>query len=297
MAIRGALERMQPRRAIVTVATEHNAVLETARWAERQGYELRVLPVDRQGLIDEDQAVAAIDDQVALVAVMAVNNEIGVTQPLDRIAARAREIGALFFCDAVQGFGRMGLPLETIDMVAIAAHKVHGPAGIGALWLRDGLDLPPLLHGGGQEKGLRPGTLPTALCVGFGVAADQLNGWWEDDMATVEALWRRAIKGFGGDWVINGSTKRRYRGNLNIRREGVDANRLISELREVAFSAGSACASGSGRPSHVLKAIGLSEAEARSSIRIGFGRFTTADQIDQAILLINAAAERQLEWA
>ena len=297
MAIRGALEVMHPRRAIVTVATEHNAVLETARWAERQGADLRILPVDADGLIDEEQAVAAIDETVALVAVMAVNNEIGVMQPLERVSARAREVGALFFCDAVQGFGRMGLPLETTDMVAIAAHKVHGPAGIGALWLREGLDLPPLLYGGGQQDGLRPGTLPTALCVGFGAAADQLNGWWEDDVATVDALWRRAVKAFGGDWIINGSKRRRYRGNLNIRRDGIDANRLISEVREVAFSAGSACASGTGRPSHVLKAIGLSEAQARSSVRLGFGRFTTAAQIDEAALLINAAAERQLEWA
>jgi cysteine desulfurase len=135
------------------------------------------------------------------------------------------------------------------------------------------------------------------LCVGFGAAADQLNGWWRDDLAQVDLLWGRAIKAFGHDWTINGSVKRRYRGNLNIRRDGVDANRLISDVRQVAFSAGSACASGSGRPSHVLKAIGLSEAQARSSIRIGFGRFTTEAQIDEAAALINAAVDRQLEWA
>src|SRR6478736_8155180 len=151
MAIKGALALMQPRRTIVTVATEHSAVLETARWAEREGAELRILPVDADGLIDEEQALAAIDDAVALVAVMAVNNEIGVMQPLARVSARAQEVGALFFCDAVQGFGRMGLPIETTDMIAIAAHKVHGPTGIGALWLRDGLELPPLIHGGSQQ--------------------------------------------------------------------------------------------------------------------------------------------------
>jgi cysteine desulfurase len=296
-AIRGALELMAPRRTIVTVATEHSCVLETARWLERQGCELRILPVDAHGLIDEEQAIAAIDDGVALVAIMAVNNEIGVMHPLARVSARARDVGALFFCDMVQGFGRMGLPMETTDIVALAAHKVHGPGGIGALWLRDGLDLPPLLIGGGQQDGLRPGTLPTALCVGFGAAADQLNGWWEDDLATVDALWRRATRAFGPDWIVNGSTKRRYRGNLNIRRDGIDANRLISEVRQVAFSAGSACASGTGRPSHVLKALGLTEPQARSSIRIGFGRFTTEAEIDEAALLINAAAEAQLEWA
>jgi len=297
MAILGAIALMRPRRTIVTVATEHNAVLETARWAERQGAELRILSVDADGLIDEELALAAIDETVALVAVMAVNNEIGVMQPLARISARAQEVGALFFCDAVQGFGRMGLPIETTDMVAIAAHKVHGPAGIGALWLRDGLELPPLIHGGSQQDGLRAGTLPTALCVGFGAAADQLNGWWQDDLAHVDALWHHTVKALGREWTINGSIKRRYRGNLNIRRDGLDSSRLISELRDVALSAGSACASGSGLPSHVLKAIGLTDAQARSSLRIGFGRFTTEAEIDQAALLINAAVERQMEWA
>jgi cysteine desulfurase len=297
MAILGGWRLMQPRRAIVTVATEHNCVLETARWAARNGAELRVIGVDAEGLIDLDEAATLIDAEVALVAVMAVNNEIGVIQPLAELSALAHASGALFFCDAVQGYGRTALPLDTIDMVAITAHKIYGPAGIGALWLRDGLALPPLLHGGGQQEGLRPGTLPTALCAGFGAAAARLAAGWEDELRHAEAMFHRAVDALGPDWRVNGSVTRRYPGNLNVRRDGIDANRLISEVRDVAFSAGSACASDSGRPSHVLTALGLGPDAARSSIRLGFGTPTTADAVDEAMARINAAAERQLIWA
>ena len=296
-AIAGAVSLMAPRNVIVTVATEHDCVLETARWAARNGCELRILGVDRQGLIDLDEAAAAIDGRVALVAVMAVNNEIGVVQPIEAVSALARAAGALFFCDAVQAFAKIRLPLETIDLVAVSAHKIYGPAGIGALWLRDGLALPPLLHGGGQQGGARSGTVPTALCAGFGAAAEQADDGRHDDMRHVEALHRRALKALGPAWRINGSVEHRYPGNLNVRRDGVQADRLLSEVREVAFAVGSACASGSGRPSHVLKALGLSDAEARSSIRLGIGNPTTDGEIDAAMAQINAAAERQLAWA
>jgi cysteine desulfurase len=222
-----------------------------------------------------------------VVAAMLVNNEIGVIQPIAELAAQAHDAGALFFCDAVQGYGRVPLS-DTCDLIAISAHKIHGPKGIGALWVRDGVELEPLLLGGGQEGGIRSGTLSPALCAGFGAAAAL--------MATpdtrLEPLWTRALSHIH-DWQINGSTEHRYHGNLNIRREGLDAARLISELRAVAFSAGSACASGSGRPSHVLKAIGLTDAQARSSIRLGFGRYTTEAEIDEALTLITAAADRQ----
>jgi cysteine desulfurase len=295
-AMAGGVAAVASRRAIVTVATEHSCVLETARHLERQGMELRVLPVDRDGLLDLDNAATAIDRDVALVAVMAVNNEIGVIQPLDAIARLAHSVGALFLCDAVQGFGRVPLPAEA-DMIALSAHKIHGPGGIGALWLRDDLALPPLLHGGGQQHGLRPGTLPTALCVGFGAAARQADLHRDRDAAHVAALSASALAALGPAWQLNGSATRRYRGNLNLRQDGVDAARLISELRDVAFSAGSACASGSGRPSHVLQAIGLATREARSSIRLGFGRFTTAAEIEEAAAAIARAAQRQLEWA
>jgi cysteine desulfurase len=182
--------------------------------------------------------------------------------------------------------------MHACDLVAVSAHKIHGPKGVGALWIRDGVEIEPLLHGGGQEGGLRSGTLSPALCVGFGEAARLLVERREEDAAHVEQLWDMAREATS-DWILNGSAERRYKGNLNIRREGLDAARLISEVREVAFSAGSACASGSGRPSHVLRALGLSEAQARSSIRLGFGRYTSEDDLRTALSLIVEAADRQ----
>jgi cysteine desulfurase len=294
-ALQGAITRT-PRRKIVTIATEHACVLDTAEWLARNGVELVVLPVLANGLVDLDVAAAAIDDRTAMVAAMLVNNEIGVIQPIHALARLAHDAGALFFCDAVQGFGRVDLPLDVCDLVAISAHKLHGPKGIGALWLRDGLDWPPLIHGGGQQQGLRSGTLSPMLCAGFGVAARLAEQRHNQDRHHIKDLSDIADRLFEG-WTINGDRVSRYVGNLNLRRVGVDANRLISDVREIAFSAGSACASGSGRPSHVLRALGLSEVEARSSIRLGFGRYTTQEEIEQAASLINQAAARQLEWA
>jgi cysteine desulfurase len=264
-ALKGAFTRLPPgRRRIVTFATEHAAVLDTAEWLGRLGAEVDLLPVDGHGLIDLDLAEKRITNRTGLIAAMLVNNEIGVIQPVEQLGALARARGALFLCDAVQGFGRAPLPLHACDMVALSAHKVHGPKGIGALWVRECVSLEPLLHGGGQEGGVRSGTMSPALCVGFGVAAGLLVERAEDDHRHVSRLAETARAYLGG-WTINGSSGRRYAGNLNIRRPGVDAARLIADVRQVAFSAGSACASGSGRPSHVLRAIGLSDAEARST--------------------------------
>jgi cysteine desulfurase len=228
---------------------------------------------------------------------MLVNNEIGVIQPVAQIAQLARSRGALFFCDAVQGFGRVPLTLDSCDMVAISGHKVHGPKGIGALWVRNGLPLDPLLHGGGQEGGLRSGTLSPALCVGFGEAARLLVERGDEDRDHVERLWATALSMLGNRWSLNGSADHRYHGNLNIRGDGVDAARLISEVRQVAFSAGSACASGSGRPSHVLAALGLTDRQARSSLRFGFGRYTTEKQLLDALSIVDGYAILQLDGA
>ena len=229
---------------------------------------------------------------VELLAIMLINNEIGTIQPIADLAAAAHAQNKLFLCDAVQAFGRMPIP-DGPDMIAISAHKIHGPKGIGALWVRDGVSLTPQMLGGGQEQGMRSGTLSPALCAGFGAAAKLAAERMETDAAHVSALWDRALAAFA-DWTINGATAERYKGNLNLRREGVDAARLISECRNIAFSAGSACASGSGRPSHVLRAIGLTDAQAKSSIRLGFGRYTTAEEIDIAAEAINRAAEAML---
>lgn len=283
-ALNLAIKGSRPRR-IVTVATEHAAVLDTARWMAGQGTELLVLPVDGDGLVDPDAVVAAVGGPGTLVAVMRVNNEIGVIQPWQAFARRAREKGALLLCDAVQGYGRLEMPPDC-DLIALSAHKIHGPKGIGALWVRDGVTLEPQMHGGGQEAGLRSGTLSPALCAGFGAAALL-------DCASDPALWDRAREILGADWVLNGSATHRYRGNLNIRRPGLDSARLMSELREIAISAGSACASGSGRPSHVLSALGLAAADARSSLRIGFGRDSRLDDVERAMQMIRAAAEGQ----
>jgi len=284
------------RRKIVTIATEHACVLDTAVWLAQHGVELVVLPVLTNGLVDLDAAAAAIDDRTALVAAMLVNNEIGVIQPIAELAGMAHRAGALFFCDAVQGFGRVGLPLDSCDLVAVSAHKIHGPKGIGALWLRDGLDWPALIHGGGQQQGLRSGTLSPMLCAGFGAAAALAQDRREQDSLHLSLLSKLAGDLFE-DWTLNGDPLRRYSGNRNLRRDGIDANRLISEVRDVAFAAGSACASGSGRPSHVLRALGLSDSQARGSIRLGFGRYTTQEELREAASLINQAAARQLEWA
>jgi cysteine desulfurase len=296
-ALKGVASRLPPdRRRMVALATEHAAVLDTVGWLGSQGFDVEILAVDPDGLVDLAYLDALLGRPTGLVAAMLVNNEIGVVQPVEAIAAAARAAGALFLCDAVQGFGRVPVPLHACDLVALSAHKVHGPKGIGALWVRDGVELDPLLHGGGQEGGLRSGTLSPALCVGFGEAARLLVERWDDDRGHVERLWATALSLMSG-WTLNGSAEQRYRGNLNLRRDGVDAARLISELRGVAFSAGSACASGSGRPSHVLAELGLTDREARSSLRLGFGRYTSEKELVDALAQIDAAADRQLDFA
>ena len=291
-ALKGTMEKApKERNRIVTVATEHAATLDTCEWLAGRGYEVVVLPVQRDGLVNPDVARAAIDERTATVAVMLVNNEIGVIQPVAEIADMARSVGALMLCDAVQGFGRMNIP-DGPDLVAIAAHKIHGPKGIGALWMRKGSEPAELIHGGGQELGLRSGTQAPALCVGFGAAAKLAKERMTRDQDHVGKLAIAAREALGTEWVVNGSLHCRYDGNLNVRREGVDGARLIGDLRDIAFSLGSACASGSGRPSHVLKAIGLGR-EARSSIRLGFGRYTTRTELVDACRRIADAARRQ----
>lgn len=287
IAIQGA-----PAGGIVTIATEHAAVLDTVDAMRRAGRDVTILPVGPDGLVDMDAARDAIRPGVALVAAMLVNNEIGVIQPVEALAALTREAGALFLCDTVQGYGRVTVP-HGCDMVAISAHKIHGPKGIGALWLRDGVKPAPLIHGGGQEGGLRSGTLSPALCAGFGVAARLMREQADADRAHVESLASLARDLFP-DWRLNGSATARYPGNLNLRRDGIDGARLLSHCRNIAFSLGSACASGSGRPSHVLRALGLTDGQARGSVRIGFGRYTTPEELERAAEALNEAAVAQV---
>ena len=286
-ALNIALRGCAPGRAgkpVAVSAIEHSAVLDTA--LDLRG-DTTILPVDRDGLVDPQVALPA---GVGIVSVMQVNNEIGTIQPIADLYARAKAEGALFVCDAVQAAGKM--PIAEADLIAISAHKFHGPKGIGALWVRDGIALEPPTTGGGQENGLRSGTLSPALCAGMGVAAELAAERLAADEVHVAALWKRARELFAG-WQLNGSAERRYKGNLNIRREGIDVGRLISDVREVMFSAGSACASETGKPSRILAAIGLTQAQSRGSLRLGFGRYTTAEQLERAAKLINDAAAQQ----
>ena len=294
-AIKGTLERSE-RRRVVTIATEHAAVLDTCEWLEAQGMQIVRLPVGPDGLLDLGEAAAAIDERTALVAAMLVNNEIGVIQPVAELAELAHNVGAIMLCDAVQGFGRIPFPLGP-DLIAISGHKIHGPKGVGGLWMRKGAEPRALLHGGGQELGLRSGTLSPALCAGFGEAARLAFECHERDHDHVAKLWEVALSSFSDDWIINGSVTNRYHGNLNLRLDGLDAARLLAELRNIAFSLGSACASGSGRPSHVLRALGLTERDARSSIRLGFGRYTGEAELRSACRHIIRVAREQQEWA
>lgn len=268
---------------VLASAIEHAAVLDTARNTGAS----TIWPVDGDGLIVADPP---LDLAPRLIATMQVNNEIGTVQPVKQAAKLARKHGALLLVDAVQAAGRM--PIAEADLIAISAHKLHGPKGIGALWVRDGVALDPVITGGGQEGAVRSGTLSPALCAGFGAAVALALKRMEADAAHVQRLWRTARELFP-DWTLNGSAQDRWHGNLNLRRKGLDVNRLMSEVRDVAFSAGSACASGSGRSSHVLKAIGLSDAQARTSIRLGFGRYTSLAEIEAAAAAINRAAKEQ----
>ncbi|MCY1669776.1 cysteine desulfurase family protein [Novosphingobium sp. SL115] len=276
------------RKRLAVSAIEHAAVLDTARFVDP---DVALLPVDGEGLVDP---AVAVPQGTGLVAVMQVNNEIGTVQPVDALAARAQAAGALFLCDAVQGAGKIAVP-QGADMIAVSAHKLYGPKGIGALWVRDGIDLQPLIHGGGQEGGLRSGTLSPALCAGFGAAAALCTSLGASDAQHVEKLWNLARGLFEG-WMLNGSAEARWRGNLNVRLAGLDVSRVLSECRSVAFSAGSACASGSGRPSHVLRALGLSDRDSKTAIRLGFGRYTGEQELEQAAAAILAAARSQGVW-
>ena len=265
-------------------AIEHAAVLDTAKSAGK----CHELNVAKDGQCNTKQDVPA---DTRLVAVMQVNNEIGTIQPTIDWHRKAKEANALYLCDAVQAYGKM--EVTAADMIAISAHKFHGPKGVGALWIRGGLELDEVQTGGGQENGLRAGTLSPALIAGMGAAALEAKERMAADADHVAQLWHRARDIFA-DWDVNGSEDARYFGNLSLRRKGIDVNRLMSECRTIMFSAGSACASGSGRTSHVLKAIGLSDKQSKNTIRLGFGRYTTMDEIEKAATAINAAAAAQL---
>ncbi|TRW14904.1 cysteine desulfurase family protein [Glacieibacterium frigidum] len=293
-ALKGVVTALgQTRRRIVTLATEHSCVLATAEYLASIGGAVTVLPVKPDGLVDLDVLAAALGDDVALVSAMLVNNEIGVVQPVRAIADLAHAAGALMHCDAAQGFGKLPCAVDDlgVDLLSLTAHKIYGPKGIGALYRRAGVALTPLLHGGGQEDG-RSGTLPPALCIGLGEAANIAGARMAEDAAHATLLRDRLLAALDGGYQVNGSMDARWPGNLNLSFDGVDGARLLPALRGIAVSSGSACASAGGRASHVLAALGLDAAAARSSLRLGWGRFTTVAEIDAAAAELNAVVSR-----
>jgi cysteine desulfurase len=280
------------RRRIVTVATEHNCGLETARYLESLGAQLTVLPVRADGVLDIGDFTRAMADDVAIVSVMLVNNEIGVIQPITEIAQIAHRFGAVMHCDAAQGFGKIAIDVDAmgIDLLSLTAHKIHGPKGVGALYRRPYTMLTPLLHGGGQEDG-RSGTLATALIAGLGAAARIAGTKMAADAAHARHLADTLLGALHVPFTVHGSTDQRWAGNLNLGFPGVGVP-LLPHLPGLALSSGSACSAVTGRPSHVLTALGLSDAQARAALRLGFGRFTTALEMLKAADDINTVVAR-----
>ncbi len=283
---------------LVTVSTEHKAVLDSCRQLEREGWEVCYLEPDRNGLVDPQRLAAALRDDTALVSVMQVNNETGVIQDVAALGRLVRGYGALFHVDAAQAVGRLAIDLRhlPVDLMSFSAHKVYGPKGVGALYVRDHPDVrvAPLLHGGGQERGLRPGTLATHQVVGMGEAFRLAGEGLDAEVARQRTLRDRLWDGLRdlGGVRLNGDPLRRVPGILSVCIDGVQGEALIMALREVALSSGSACASASREPSHVLRALGLSEAEVDSSLRFSLGRFTTEAEIDGVIGLVADAVPR-----
>ena len=289
----------KPRDHIVVLATEHKCVLESAAALEREGFAVSYLPVEPDGLLALDRLEAALSERTLLVSVMAAHNEIGVIQPIAEIGALCRERGVLFHTDAAQAVGKIPLDVEAmkIDLMSISGHKMYGPKGVGALYIRrrPRVRLLPLIDGGGQERGLRSGTLPTPLCVGIGRAAALAAAEMEGEAARIRGLRDRLqanlMRRVGGLY-INGGTEHRLPGNLNLSFPGLTAPELIEACPSIAMSTGSACTSATVEPSYVLRALGLSEALANASIRLGLGRFTTAAEVDFAVDALSAAATR-----
>ncbi|MBW6397422.1 aminotransferase class V-fold PLP-dependent enzyme [Roseomonas sp. HJA6] len=293
-AARFAAAQGSERRRIVTVATEHKCVLESVKAMEEEGFDPVILPVDGNGLLDLDALRAAVDDTTLLVSVMAVNNEIGVIQDLAAIGAIAKEAGALFHTDAAQAAGRIKLDVQDIraDLMSLSAHKIYGPKGIGALYVRrrPRVRLAPLVSGGGQERGLRSGTLPAPLVVGFGEAAriaaiegaldaGRIAGQRDRFFAALTA----AVPGVS----LNAPEAPKVTGNLNIAFPGgVSAQDIMAAAPSVCVSTGSACSSAEIEPSYVLRAIGLDDARARATLRIGIGRFTSPADVDRAAAML-----------
>jgi cysteine desulfurase len=291
LAIRGVAEFYKDRKNhIVTTVTEHKCVLDTCRHLEQNGFEVTYLPVQKNGLIDLEVLRAAITDKTVVVSIMAVNNEIGVIQPLAEIGKICREKKVFFHTDAAQAAGKIPIDVEAmnIDMMSISGHKIYGPKGIGALFVRrkPRVRLVPLIVGGGQERGFRSGTLPTPLCVGLGEAAEICMKEMDGEAKRLKKLQERMLKGLHAklpEIYVNGDLEQRIPGNLNISFAHVEGESLMMGIKGLSVSSGSACTSASLEPSYVLRALGVEEEMAHTSLRIGLGRFTTEQEVDTAV--------------
>jgi len=301
-AARFAARAGDPRRRIVTVATEHKCVLQSVADLADEGFEPVFLPVRPDGLLDPERLHAALAVPTLLVSVMAVNNEIGVVQDLATLAALARQAGALFHADAAQAAGKIALDVQALrlDLLSVSGHKIYGPKGVGALYVRrrPRVRLAPLFSGGGQERGLRSGTLPAPLVVGLGEACRLACAEMASEAARIgtlrDRLWQRlaeAIPGLG--W--NGSLTARIPGNLNLTFPVGSATALMRACPDLCLSTGSACSAAAIEPSYVLTALGLEAAAAARTLRVGIGRFTTQDEIDVAAEALSAAVHSPIE--
>jgi len=288
---------------VLTNVKEHKCVLDSCRALEQEGFEATYLPVQSNGLINLQQLSESIRDSTSLVSVMAVNNEIGVIQPIEEIGKIFRAKKVFFHTDCAQALGKIPLDVNkmNIDLMSMSAHKVYGPKGIGALFLRrkPRVRVEPLMSGGGQERGIRSGTLPAPLVVGFGTACEIAAKEMTRDNRHIQTLFERLYKGITDNIprvYINGDVKQRYMGNLNISFECVEGESLLLGIRkDIACSSGSACTSATLEPSYVLRALGVSEDLAHTSIRFGIGRFSTEREVDHAIGVVKDNVERLRE--
>lgn len=291
IAVKGAARKRKEtegRTGVVTVETEHKCVLESARRLEKEGFDVTFLQVDSDGLVDLDDLGKAVSENTALVSVMIANNEIGTIQKMQDIAGIVHDAGAWLHTDAAQALGKIDLDVKAmgIDLMSLSGHKVYGPKGVGALYLNSRkVSVEPLFDGGGQEKGIRPGTVPPALCIGFGKACDLAAREMSSEAERLSALRARLldhIRSAAPDIVVNGNGAPRLPGNLSVTFPGIDTEELIAAIPGLSVSAGSACSSGSKAASHVLQAIGHDPAAREATLRFGLGRFTTEEEIDAA---------------
>ncbi len=301
LALKGVAEAYGAKgKHIITVVTEHKAVLDTCKHLEKQGFSVTYLSVNRDGLISLDDLANAITTHTILVSVMAANNEIGVLQPLEEIGRLCRERRVLFHSDAVQALARMPLDVNklSLDLASLTAHKCYGPKGVGVLYVRSGVKVTPIIDGGGHEHGMRSGTLNVPGIVGFGKACEIAASELPEESCRIAGLRNRLRDRLLAEldhMSINGSTEHRLPGNLNVLFHYVEAEALMTSLRDIAVSSGSACSSDKIDPSHVLKAIGLTDEEAGSSIRFGVGRFNTLQEIDYVAARVIEAVKQLRE--